>query len=224
MATTNQLARVAPAAFAEGMSAQEVRAAITDTLGINNRWKRNDKGNRIVPDGKTDLFNRTRNAYIAGRVAFRLFPDLSSDDALAKVDPIVNGISASAKSKVKEGQVRRTEEQDKAMTAARVYWSRCIADLEIAAPHGNAGNGNAEGTNKRPEESTSGASETPNVYDTMPEESGIYADKEAFDAHVLQVLIGLGQCQKKAMQKGVCSNKASTVIEDALNAAKVKLG
>ena len=203
-ARTKALATAAKAAEAigkgEGTIASQQRELETavSSLVAPIGYVTNDDGKRVLNAPTQARVAETRSIvtlhYTMGRLG------LSEADASAVIK--LKGYNAD-----KAGEKGfRTEAQHLAVRAAR------------------EGNSNAKRTGSNPPENKGQFDSLPEAVAPKPSESPIYDSKEAFDEHVMHVMNSLMQASKKAAQKKVLSNNASTVIEDAFNAAKIKFG
>lgn len=118
----------------------------------------------------------------------------------------------------------RSEDEHLAVRAGERAFNRAKASLNLKTGDKREGNSNAKRTGSNPPDNKA-------QFDTLPEaiapkvkDSPIYDSTEAFNEHVMAVMSQLLQASKKAAQKKVLSNKASTIIEDAHNATRIAFG
>ena len=166
--TTNAAERKAAAATAvlngAGFTAQRSRADVIATL-------------REVCGVKRILTDEFRDAFLAGNMAARIFPDARemTPEMLTRAREVLNARNMSAKT-LADGQRRRTKAEESMFGAARQALSALLKDAGIKTNQAKGGANNKTGRKPRPGANKDGATSAEGSIPIAPD-AGAEADK-----------------------------------------------
>lgn len=126
------LPAVAPAALREGVARSAVVTAVRAAYSPASQ-------------------GAVRDAYITGRIAagLRRLGDNRDDAALLADGRAILEMAGKDAARVKDGQARRSPEQERLYGAARVAWHSILREADVRSTGKNAGNSNAKGNTRK---------------------------------------------------------------------------
>lgn len=208
MTISNNIARVAPAAYNGEAARADVVDAISKAVGKVVWLAPNDKGERKMADKSRALYDTVQTEYLVGYIAFKLFGKLPEADALAQARLVLDKANPDAKGKV--AGKRRTAKEQAAYKAGRVSWSRLKADAGLTSPHRNANNKNAEG--KTGGETSGKGAVT--AYDGAPDDATTQAILKAMPAKAKDAAEVKAEIGRMAMAMLAYVNKQAAVADN----------